>query len=168
MAIKEIFGSGTRPDDSGNVFLEPASIKRTNKFFKEGVWVFEDSSTKDTIYGSVVVPSNYDPTGTTKLIIPWTSTATSGNVVFDFDHRPVAAGESLDQATALRTLTVTDAAPGTTDLMPKAEIALTAGDLAAGDVLQYKLSRDGLVGGPTDTISAAVTVTKPYLEFDIV
>jgi len=153
-----ILGFSTKPDASGDVFFEPQ--KGTNGFFDQLVLVFNDTSTKDSVYGSFQVPQNY--VGTPKFIVEWTSTATSGNAIFDCDYRAVAIGESLDQASAQEALTVTDVAPGTTDLMQEALMAGTAGNFAVGDMVQFILSRDG---ASADTIAAALTVVGVYFEY---
>jgi len=73
-----ILGWATRPDTSGDVFMEPATIKGTNDFFQGFVWVFNDSGNDDELYGRFTVPQNY--VGTAAIIVVWTSTATSGDV----------------------------------------------------------------------------------------
>jgi len=156
-----ILGFSTKPDSSGDVFPEPASVKGTNDFFDQLVWVFNDSGVKDSLYGIFQVPQNY--VGTPKVVVEWTSTATSGNTVLDCDYRAVAIGESLDQATAQESITVTDAAPGTTDLMQEALMTATAGNFAIGDMVQFILSRDG--ASASDTLSAAITVVGVYFEY---
>jgi len=156
-----ILGFSTKPDTSGEVFLEPQSVKGTNDFFDQLVLVFNDSSTKDSCYGTFQVPQNY--VGSAKFIVEWTSTATTGDVEWDLDYRAVAIGESMDQASAQESLNQNDTAPGTTDLLQEASITATAGNFAVGDMVPFLLSRDGTDGG--DTISAAVTVFGVYFEY---
>jgi len=155
-----ILGFATKPDDSGEVFFEPAAVKGTNDFFDQLALIFNDTSTKDSIYGVFQVPQNY--VGTPKFVVDWSSTATTGNAIFDLDYRAVAIGESMDQATAQEALTVTDAAPGTTDLLQEALMAATAGNFAAGDMVPFLLSRDGV---SADTIAAALSVYGLYFEY---
>ncbi len=155
-----ILGFSTKPDSSGDVFFEPQSVKGTNDFFDQLVLVFNDTSAKDSCYGTFQVPQNY--VGTPKFIVEWTSTATSGNYIADLDYRAVAVGESMDQATAQEALTVTDVAPGTTDLLQEAEMAATAGNFAVGDMVPFIFSRDG---AGSDTLAAAVTVFGLYFEY---
>lgn len=156
-----ILGFSTKPDSSGDVFPEPASVKGTNGYFDQLVWVFNDSGAKDSLYGIFQVPQNY--VGTAKIVVDWTSTATSGNTVLDCDYRAVGTGESLDQATAQEAITVTDAAPTSTDLLQEALMTATAGNFNAGDMVQFILSRDG--ASASDTLSAAITVVGVYFEF---
>ncbi len=158
---RPILGAFTKPGASGEVFFEPNSVKGTNDFFDEMVLVFNDTATKDALYGKFQVPQNY--VGSAKILISWTSTATSGDVEWDFDYRAIASGESLDQATAQQSLNQNDTAPGTTDLMQTAELTPTASNFTAGDVVQFILYRDGTDAG--DTISAAVTVHDVSFEW---
>jgi len=156
-----ILGFSTKPDASGDVFFEPQSVKGSNGFFDHLVCVFNDTAAKDSLHGLFQVPQNY--VGTPKFVVDWTSTATSGDVEWDVDYRAVAAGESLDQATAQESLNQNDTAPGTTDLKQEALLAATAGNFATGDTVQFLLSRDGTDAG--DTIAAAVTVVGVYFEY---
>lgn len=156
-----ILGATTKPDSSGNVFFESATVKGTNDFFEQLVLVFNDTATKDTLHGSFQVPQNY--VGTPKFVVEWTTTATSGDVEWDVDYRAVAAGESMDQATAQESLNQNDTAGGSTDLLQEALLTATAGNFAVGDMVLFQLSRDGVDAG--DTISAAVQVHGVYFEY---
>ena len=156
-----VLGFSTKPETSGAVFFEPNSVKGTNDFFDELVVVFNDTAAKETLYGSFQVPQNY--VGTPKFVVVWKTTATSGDVEWDVDYRAVAAGESLDQATAQEAINQNDTAGGSTDLAQEALLAATAGNFAVADTVQFLLSRDGTDGG--DTISAAVTVHSVHFEY---
>src|SRR3990172_7069398 len=85
------------PDTSGNVFFEPYDIKATNDVWKFQVAVFNDTATRLLLHGKFTVPKNYVGTASVKIV--WTSTAVSGNCVWDFDYRAVGGddAESLDQ-----------------------------------------------------------------------
>lgn len=160
-----ILGFSSRPDTSGDVFFEPASVKGTNDFFREIVLVFNDSGADDELYGSFQVPQNYS--GTAKITIIWTTTATSGDVEWGFAYRAVGGNdtESLDQTTAQESLLSgnNDTAPSATDERMEYSISLTSGNLAAGDLVQYKFSREGADAG--DTLAAAVRVYGLYFEY---
>lgn len=151
---KPILGFSTKPDSSGDVFPEPQSVKGSNDFFDELVYIFNDTSTKIGLYGSFEVPQNY--VGGAKFVVAWDTTATSGDVEWDFDYRAVAAGESVDQATAQEALNQNDTAGGSAHLLQVAELTATAGNFAAGDLVQFIIYRDGVDAG--DTIAAAVRV----------
>lgn len=158
-----IFGFATRPDSSGDVYLEPLDVSGTNDQWDHFVWVLEDSGTKIGIHGSFEVPQNY--VGTAVLVVVWTTTATTGDVVFDFDYRAVGGNdlESLDQAGTQEAVTVTDTAPSATLERMEAEMSLTSANLAAGDTVQFLLSRDG--ASASDTLAADCLVVGAYLKF---
>ena len=102
--------------------------------------------------------------GNAKVIYVWTTTAITGNVVWDFDYRAVGGdnAESLDQATVQEAVTVTDAAPGATDRRMEVSINLTSANIAAGDTLEWLAARDGAA---SDTIAAAVGLVSLELEY---
>lgn len=146
-------GWPTLPDTSGNVFAEPASLKGTNDPFPALIWVFNDTSTRLGLRSRFFIPPDY--VGTPVILVEWTATATSGNVVWDFDYRAVGGNdaESLDQSGVQEAVTVTDAAPTAAWRKLEASMALTGANLAAGDEVQFELFRDGADGA--DTMAAA-------------
>lgn len=154
-----ILGAGTIPDDSGEVFFEPYSVKATNDVWERLVAIFNDSSTRDGLRGGFVVPKNY--VGSPKLIIRWTSTATTGDVVWDYDYRAVAVGESLDQAGTQESATVTDTAGGSVNLLQEASITLAA-NFAVDDEVTHEIFRDGTA---SDTMAAAAIVFSVLFEY---
>ena len=157
---ESILGAGTVPDNSGNVFFEPYSIKATNGNWPGLVAIFNDSGTRIGLHGRFKIPAAY--VGTAKIIVSWTSTATSGDTEWDFDYRAVAIGESLDQATPQESVNQEDTAPGSTDLFGEAALVLTSGNFAAGDIVEFTIWRDGTDGG--DTMAAAAILFD--LEFE--
>ncbi len=160
-----ILGFATKPDVSGDVFFEPASVKGTNDFFDGLVTVFNDSGADDELFGRFQVPQNY--VGTAKLVIVWSTTAIVGDVEWGIAYRAVGGNdtESLDQATAQESLLSgnNDTAPGATDRRMEYAITLTAANFAAGDTVQFILSREGLDAG--DTLAAAVRVFELFFEY---
>ena len=159
--ILPILGPATKPDASGDVFFEPYSVKATNDVFDQLVLIFNDTAAKDSIYGLFRIPQDY--VDTAKILVEWSSTATAGDVEWDFDYRAVAAGESMDQASVQESVNQNDTAPGSTDLRLTAELSLTDGNFAAGDLVPFFLSRDGTDGG--DTMSAAAMVFGVYFSY---
>jgi len=151
------------PDTSGNVFPEAYSIKATNDQWRHPHWIFLDTATRDLLYGSFTVPQNY--VGGATIVIIWTSTAITGNVVWDFDYRTVAGDDanSLDQTGTEEAVTVTDAAPGATDRRLRVIISLTAGNFAAGETVEFLFARDGVAAG--DTMAAAAQVVELLLSY---
>lgn len=160
-----ILGWATKPGPSGDVFFQSYDVVATNNFWDHLVLTFNDTSLKDICHGKFTVPKNF--VGSAKVIVVWTCIPTSGNVVFDFDYRGVGGNdtESLDQATAIESVTVTDAAPSAIHERMEAEMTLTSSNLAVDDEVQFHFSRDGAVGGPTDTIAGAVHVFQLIFEY---
>ena len=158
-----ILGPSTLPDTSGNVFFEPYPIKATNDRWKHGHWIFNDTSTRLELYGKFTIPQNY--VGSSKVVIDWTTTATSGNVVWDYDYRAVGGdnAESLDQTGQDEAVTVTDAAPGAANRRLEVTITLTAGNFVAGDTVEFLVARDG--ADASDTMAAAAQLVDLLFEY---
>jgi hypothetical protein len=156
-----ILGSATLPDTTGNVWFEPATLTQSNDRFPQLVARFKDTATKISLGGNFRVPANY--VGSPVLYVLWTTTATSGNAIWDFDYKAIAkSGESLDPSTDDQTLTVTTAAPGSSQLGVESSMSATAGNFAANDIVQFKLSRDG---ASADTIAADLIVYGLQFEY---
>jgi len=158
-----ILGWNTLPDTSGSVFFEPYPTKATNDRWDHGHWVFNDTATRLELYSLFNVPKNY--VGTASIIVVWTSTATSGNVVLDFDYRAVAGNdtESLDQTTQDEQLTVTDAAPGAANRRLETSMSVTSSNLVADDTVEFLIARDGASG--SDTMAAAAQLVGLYFQY---
>lgn len=158
-----LLGGLVSPDTSGNVFVEPYTVKATNDVWKHPVVVFNDTGTRDGLYGVFTVPKNY--VGTAKLIVVWTSTATSGNVVWDADYRGVSGdnSESLDQTGNQESVTGTDAAPGAAHRRLELSISLTSSNLAVDDLVEWGLFRDG--SDASDTMAAAAMLFDLLFEY---
>lgn len=150
-----ILGWATYPVTDG-VFIEPYTIKATNDIWSRLVVVFNDTATRLLIHGGFTVPKNY--VGTAKVVYVWTTTATSGDVEWDFDYRAVGGddAESLDQATAQETVNLNDTAPSAANERMETVIDLTSSNFAVDDMVEFIAVRDGTDGG--DTIAAAVTL----------
>ena len=158
-----ILGWGTVPDTSGNVFIETYVVKATNDVWKRLVGIFNDTATRIGLAGGFTIPKNY--VGSSAIIVVWTSTATTGDVVWDFDYRAVGGNdtESLDQAGTQEAVTVTDTAPGAVNRRLEASMALTATNLAVDDEVEFELFRDGVAVG--DTMAAAAMVFAVFFEY---
>ena len=158
-----ILGPLTVPDIGGDVFFEPYTIKATNDVWGYLVAIFNDTAARDGLRGSFVIPENY--VGSANIIIHWTSTATSGDVEWDFDYRAVGGddAESLDQAGTQESVNQNDTAPSAANERMTVTLSLTDGNFAAGDIVQFELFRDGTDGG--DGIAAAVMVHAVLFEY---
>lgn len=158
-----MLAAGAAPDTTGDAYFEPYSILATNDIFRHLVLRLGASNSaqptvKSGIYGRFTVPDDYLTTNTVTCVVSWTSTITSGDVVFDLDYRAVGGdnAESLDQATAQEALTVTDTAPSSANLRMVATMTFTASNLLAGDDVEFFFGRDGAAGG--DTLAGSVIV----------
>lgn len=158
-----ILGWQTRPDDTGDVFFEPYSIKATNDQWQHLVLVMNDTATRNGVYGVFDVPQNY--VGTANLIVVWTSTATSGDIEADFDYRAVGGNdtESLDQAGTQESVNSNDTAPSAAHERMELSIALTDGNFSAGDTVEFFFPRDGTDAG--DTMAAAALIFGLFFEY---
>lgn len=153
----------TIPDVSGEVFIEPYSIKATNAVWGSNVAIFNDSGTRIGLRGRFRVPKDY--IGSAKIVVNWTATATSGDIEWDFDYRAVGGddSESMDQAGTQETVNVNDTAPTAIHNLLKASLTLTSGNFAIGDEVEFELFRDGTDGG--DTMAAAAIVFSVSFDY---
>ena len=158
-----ILGFSTIPDTSGNVFLEPLTIKATNDVWGFLVMVFNDTATRIGLHGRFTVPKNY--VGSAKLAVVWSTTATTGDVEWDCDYRAVGGDdtESLDQAGTQESVNLNDTAPSAAWERMECLITLTAGNFAVDDEVEFTLFRDGTDAG--DTIAAAVELFALLFEY---
>lgn len=152
----------TLPDTSGNVWYEPASVTQTNDRYPQGIWRFKDTATKDSLGIRFSVPADYFGAG--KLYVFWTTTATSGNAIWALDYSSAAVTASVDPSADEESLTVTTAAPGSSQTGVSSSMTLTAADVAANDFFQGKVSRNG---AGSDTIAADLVVYDVVFEYTI-
>ncbi len=158
-----ILGAFTLPDASGDVFFEPSSIKLTNDLYPALALVFKDTATKISVYGRFHVPQNYVSAPAMKVEWFAANTTASVAVVWDFDYRAIAIGEDGDPSTHQESLTVTETAPTTAWLTVLSSLAMTAGNLAAGDTVDFILSRDGV--DANDDMLFAALVRGLYFQY---
>jgi len=158
-----ILGFAAKPDTSGNVFLEPYDVKATNDVWDRMVLIFNDTATRIGVHGGFTVPKNY--VGSAKIVVVWTSTATSGDVEWDFDYRAVGGNdtESLDQSGTQETVNLNDTAPGAAHRRLECLLSLTSTNLTADDEVEFTLFRNGTVAG--DTMAAAAIVFNVLFEY---
>lgn len=154
-----ILGAATVPDNSGNCWQEPYTILATNDVWGFLIFRFGNSNaaaptTRIGLRGRFNVPKNY--VGTASIIVVWTATLTSGDVVWDFDYRAVGGNdaESLDQAGTQESVTATDTAPSAANERLEAPLSLTSANIAADDTVEFELFRDGADAADTMAGSA--------------
>lgn len=157
-----IINSETLPDVNGNTYFEPMGVVfGSNDRHNRQILAFTSQSARQGIAGAFVVPQNY--IGTPKIVGKWMTTATTGDVVFDIDIMPVADAETLDPAADTETATVTETAKATARQANDFEIALTAGNFAAGDIVPFNFVRDA--ADAADTLAATAWVEPESLRF---
>ena len=166
-----ILGFGTRPDDTNEVSFEPAETNfGSNDLARQlilglGSALAAQPTVKHGVYGSFRVPTNY--VSTPKIVIEWSATLTTGDVVFDFDYNAVGGNdaETLDPSAWQESVTVTDTAPGTARRKLSVEVALTTANVDDGDYVQFFFGRDGAAGADTMAGRAYVfELTFQYLD----
>lgn len=161
--IIPILGANTIPDTSGNCFLESYTTRATNDVWGFLVFIFADTATRIGLRGMFRVPQNY--VGTAAIIVEWTSTATSGDVEWDFDYRAIGGNdaESMDQAGTQETVNSNDTAPTAANNRLSFSLSLTSANLVAGDLVEFELFRDGTDGG--DTMAAAAILFGAWFSY---
>jgi hypothetical protein len=159
-----ILGFNTVPDSSGNVFIEPYPVKASNDRWDHLVVVYNDTSTDLSLFGLFEVPQNY--VGTAAIVVVWTATATSGNVRWQFNYRTVGGDDttSLDQAGTEESVEANDVAPGAAHRRMTATLSLTSANLAAGETVEFDLTREGSDTG-NDTMAAAAILHGVYFQY---
>lgn len=172
MATKRIpiLGANTRLSPTTDVCIESYEVLATNDVWKVNVIRCgavaannAQPSTRDGMYGVFSVPKDY--VGGAKIVIVWTATITSGDVVWDIDYRTVAGNDanSLDQSGTEETATVTDTAPGAAHRRLETSISLTAGNFAVDDTVSFGFFRDGTDGA--DTMAGSALLFGLYFEY---
>lgn len=150
-----VLTSAALPDTSGNTWFEPAALSQTNDRYPQIVTTFRDSGTKTGVGTNFTIPQNYTGSGT--FVILWAATATSGATVWDVDYTAISAsGETFDPGTDQEALTATTTTNGTAEIGNSSSLAATGTNFAAGDVVQVKISRDGVDAADTMAADAVV------------
>lgn len=130
-----------------------------------GVWVFQDAVT-GILKFSFAVPKNW-VSGSTKLVLLWTSPTTAGNVVFNATHRAATASSTImntNTTPASRTDALTTSAkPGAADQLEVDTITITDTDWAVDRLIVTELSRLGADG--SDTKAANAILFAALLEY---
>jgi hypothetical protein len=158
-----IFGHGTKPDDSGNVYREPHAIFGSNDRYPQMLWVFKDTSTRDKLGGRFYVPKDY--VGSPVIVLIWAATVTSGNARWEFDYTAIADAESGDPSADQESVGSTVAVPGTARLLKATSLSLTAGNFAADDQVQFAVARDGAEAGPADTAAGSIYLFDGFFQY---
>lgn len=163
-----IAGFAMNPDTSGKCWPEPATILGTNDVDKSMLFRIDEDGTNGTalttkvgVYGAFVVPKNY--VSTPKIVVIHQTTKTTGDVVWDIDYKPVAAGETLDPASFNTSDTATITVPGTANFSKEISVSLAAEALAVDDTVLFYCARDGVAAG--DTLAGASLIREILFEY---
>jgi hypothetical protein len=161
-----IIGSTAVPDDTGECYFERSDVLTTNGRWPMVVVRFGSAPTTNPavihgFYGSFIVPKNY--VGSAVLVWKWSTALTAANnAIWEFEYRAVADTQSIDQTSQDEQITNTDADSATANIMLEDTGALTSGNFAVDDLVQYYFSRDAL--DANDTVAGAAYL--PSLEFE--
>lgn len=159
-----ILGHATNPDPGDTVFFEPYIINATNDVWAPSVAIFPDDATRTGLHGLFAVPQNY--VDTANVVIVWTAIAIVNDVEWDFDYRAVGGNdiESFDQAGTQESVNANDTAPSAVNERMELTIALTDGNFAVSDTVEFALFRDGTDGG--DGMAADAMLFELFFEYD--
>lgn len=156
------------PDASGNCWREPYSELATNDvwgglIFRFGASNSAQPTTRIGLTGRFIVPADYVSGAT--FVVHWTSTAVTGNVVWDLDYRTVSGDDatSMDQTGAEESITVTDAAPTAAHRRLTATLSPTAANFAPGETVEFTIFRDGT--DAADTLAASAVLFDAYFQY---
>lgn len=158
-----IINAHTMPDSSGTVFFDVSSNVDTNDRYNHLLLAFTSQGARQGVAGKFVVPKNY--VGTASIIVVWRTSATSGDVVWDFDYTAVGGdnSESMDPSSDQETVTVTDTAGGAAQRRMECSMSLTAANLAADDEVLFNFYRDGV--NASDTLAASAWVESILFQY---
>lgn len=160
--VVPIINGATKPDNNGDSYFEPANISLlANDFYDHIVMAFTSQAARRGFYGEFRVPENY--VGTPAIIGKWLTTATTGDLVIDFDYRAIADNESGDPTTNQESATTTETADSTARDENNFSISLTGANLAPGDVVKFYLVRDA--ADAADTLAATAWMEPSTIGF---
>lgn len=153
------------PDTSGTVFFEPSSATfGVNNRYPGFIVAFTSQSAKQGFAGKFVVPKDF--VSAPKVIPVWATTATSGDVVWNFAYTSVNgdSANSIDPAADAEAVSTTDTASGTARQRQEATaIALTAANFNVDGEVLFNFYRDGAAVG--DTLAATSWLFSLLFEY---
>lgn len=158
-----LFNAYTNPDTGGNAWFQPNVVENSSTIFGNMVAIASSTSAKTGFYGTFQVPEDF--TSNPLACVIWSTQLTSGSVVWDFDYRSVGGNDttSLNQGTFQESVTRTDTAPGAANRRMKSCMAVTAGNFAKGDTVEFYLARDGADG--SDTLANGAQIYQSFFEY---
>ena len=138
------------PELMGTPAANPAVISELSNGV--AIMTFVDASTTSVLLNAQVLAASTD------VIIVWSATPTSGDVVWQAEYLETADNADMDAAFA--SATTTDAVSAVADGQVKTTISLTG--LTVGNTLLLKISRLG--GDGSDTLAATANAALIKLE----
>lgn len=147
---------GNALSTTAGAYWAPYSAYNSGTTRDVGVWVFQDAQT-GTVSVGFQVPKNWI-SGSTNIILLWTSSTTAGNVVWNVTHRSAAAASTLmdtNTTPASRTDTLTTSSkPGAGDQLESDTVNITDTDWAVDEFVAMDIIRLGSDGSDTKADSA--------------
>jgi hypothetical protein len=154
-----------QPDNTARCWLEPYDVFATNDVWKHAVIRLGNPAAGQAggWYGIFEVPANYVSGAAVEL--NWTTSAITGNGCFRFTYRAVTGDNvnSLDQTTQSEQVSVTQPAPGAAQRKRDASFTVTAGNFAAGALIEYLCER--FDNAAADTIAADIVVHNAVFKY---
>jgi hypothetical protein len=141
-----------QPDNTARCWLEPYDVFATNDVWKHAVIRLGNPAAGQAggWYGIFEVPANYVSGAAVEL--NWTTRAVTGDNV-----------NSLDQTTQSEQVSVTQPAPGAAQRKRDASFTVTAGNFAAGALIEYLCER--FDNAAADTIAADIVVHNAVFKY---
>ena len=169
MATHRVEFTGTLTPGGDDVAHFPQSVLGTNDTFPALYLHYGDigdataPTTALEAHGHFDVPENYASGAVFR--IRWATTKTTGDVVWDVAYRAVGGDdtESLDQATAQETVSVTDTAGSAAWERLNTTVSATDGNFAAGDTVTVTVRRDG--ADASDTLAGVAILFQIFFEY---
>ena len=155
-----ILNQSMRPQ-APNVYVEPINIKATTQPWEYGIIIFDDSSTRDHLWLTFRVPTEY--VGAAAILIDWSTTVNTNAWRAEFDYRVISGTGSYNQAGVQTTSAATLNAPAAAFNRTESVINLTALDFSADAQVQCALARNN--PNAADTMAAAVIMHDLFFQF---
>lgn len=154
--------------DGGNAVWDSETLASATPDFVLGVWRMV-KDVESSVFGYVRLPKSIGATPAAKIRLLLAANATTGDTRLAVEARPIAAGESVDQAmdTTVSAQDV-DMAGTAYDLVEPTFTMPTTGNgfpVAADDLLLVRIFHDG--DHANDTLAVDTLLVGAYLEVDL-
>ena len=151
----------TLPDNTGDMFFEPAAVECVNDLLTKEVAVFKDVATDSKLGFSVRVPKNY--VGSAKIGAVFYTVAITGFYIWRVEYESAESLESADPSAFDQTVTSgAIAVPGTARIEIERTLTLTSNLIVADDRLSGHIVRR--TSDASDTLAAKL-IAHPEMFF---